>query len=46
MSRDPYLKIVNVNENAQWLIGLNLLRYAGKVIDWLQQGDRQSRQGQ
>jgi hypothetical protein len=40
MNRDPYINMVNVNDNAQFFITLNFLRYAQALSDWF---DRQSR---
>lgn len=40
MNRDPYVDMVNVNDNAQVFITLNFLRYAQALSDWF---DRQSR---
>lgn len=46
MNQDPYVRIVNANDNAQFFIALNLLRYTQQLADWFQRQEQQNRQGQ
>ena len=43
-SQSPYIDIVNANDNAQFFIALNFVRYASRLYDWIQNQPRDRQQ--